>query len=307
MADGFHIINGVAVFFGIPEFMWSGIFGFITTVCAGLIVGVFTSSFLKKREERIRVSGLIIEKRVEVQRQLSSLLFKRLLFDPISVNDPDVLKLLEDFDIADTHSEYQRSVVFDSAESCAAFIRQFRELFYENRIWLDERTRNQLSVIQYYLEAVAGLTSYVDRVPLPDGIELSPCERGEMRNRIIQLAGVVADNDFNAMLGILDNYIAESVHKLDMRSPRHSLKWKDHRRFIRIAMDETEFGDNFSHFIESAAVIVIDEMGLIFDSISEVYVFLDQYLDNCKDLGGALEDLSRDGALDYLSRHVPSA
>ena len=48
-------------------------------------------------------------------------------------------------------------------------------------------------------------------------------------------------------------------------------------------------------------------MGLIFDSISEVYVFLDQYLDNCKDLGGALEDLSRDGALDYLSRHVPSA
>ncbi|WP_368140045.1 hypothetical protein [Collinsella aerofaciens] len=148
MADGFHIINGVAVFFGIPEFMWSGIFGFITTVCAGLIVGVFTSSFLKKREERIRVSGLIFEKRVEVQRQLSSLLFKRLLFDSISVNDPDVLKLLEDFDIADTHSEYQRSVVFDSAESCAAFIRQFRELFYENRIWLDERTRNQLSVIQ---------------------------------------------------------------------------------------------------------------------------------------------------------------
>ncbi|WP_368140046.1 hypothetical protein [Collinsella aerofaciens] len=128
-----------------------------------------------------------------------------------------------------------------------------------------------------------------------------------MRNRIIQLAGVVADNDLNAMLGILDNYIAESVHKLDMRSPRHSLKWKDHRRFIRIAMDETAFGDNFSHFIESAAVIVIDEMGLIFDSISEVYVFLDQYLDNCKELGGALEDLSRDGALDYLSRHVPSA
>lgn len=153
MADGFHIINGVAVFFGIPEFMWSGIFGFITTVCAGLIVGVFTSSFLKKREERIRVSGLIFEKRVEVQRQLSSLLFKRLLFDSISVNDPDVLKLLEDFDIADTHSEYQRSVVFDSAESCAAFIRQFRELFYENRIWLDERTRNQLSIIQYYLES----------------------------------------------------------------------------------------------------------------------------------------------------------
>ena len=103
--------------------MWSGIFGFITTVSAGLIVGVFTSSFLKKREERIRVSGLIFEKRVEVQRQLSSLLFKKLLFDSISVNDPDILNLLEEFDIADAHSGCQRSAVFDSVESCATFIR----------------------------------------------------------------------------------------------------------------------------------------------------------------------------------------
>ena len=57
MADGFHIINGVAVFFGIPEFMWSGIFGFITTVCAGLMVAslhFFISQEARRKDSRLR-------------------------------------------------------------------------------------------------------------------------------------------------------------------------------------------------------------------------------------------------------------
>ena len=39
----------------IPEFMWNNIFLVISTLGCGLIVAFFTSTFLKKKEERTRI------------------------------------------------------------------------------------------------------------------------------------------------------------------------------------------------------------------------------------------------------------
>ena len=49
----------------IPEFMWNNIFSVISTLGCGLIVAFFTSTFLKKSEERTRIAGVIVEKRIK--------------------------------------------------------------------------------------------------------------------------------------------------------------------------------------------------------------------------------------------------
>lgn len=50
-----HIIDFVN---SIPEFMWNNIFTVLNTLICGLIVALFTSTFLKKKEERTRIARI---------------------------------------------------------------------------------------------------------------------------------------------------------------------------------------------------------------------------------------------------------
>ena len=54
----------------IPEFMWNNIFSVISTLGCGLIVAFFTSTFLKKKEERTRIAGVIVEKRINSEQEI---------------------------------------------------------------------------------------------------------------------------------------------------------------------------------------------------------------------------------------------
>jgi hypothetical protein len=49
--------------YGLPQFMWEGIFNVIITLGAGLIIAFVTTFYLKKKDEITRVSGVILEKR----------------------------------------------------------------------------------------------------------------------------------------------------------------------------------------------------------------------------------------------------
>lgn len=53
-----------------PEFMWNNIFTVINTLICGLIVALFTSTFLKKKEERTRIAGVIVEKRINSEQEI---------------------------------------------------------------------------------------------------------------------------------------------------------------------------------------------------------------------------------------------
>lgn len=53
-----------AIINSMPKFMWNNIFTVINTLVCGLIVAFFTSTFLKKKEERTRIAGVIVEKRI---------------------------------------------------------------------------------------------------------------------------------------------------------------------------------------------------------------------------------------------------
>ena len=48
----------------LPDNVVNNIFTTINTLICGLIVAFFTSTFLKKKEERTRIAGVIVEKRI---------------------------------------------------------------------------------------------------------------------------------------------------------------------------------------------------------------------------------------------------
>ncbi|MDY5498390.1 MAG: hypothetical protein SPF99_10495 [Anaerobutyricum sp.] len=71
----------------IPEFMWSNIFTVINTLICGLIVAFFTSTFLKKKEERTRIAGVIVEKRINSEQEVLHFLEHELFKEEINMDN----------------------------------------------------------------------------------------------------------------------------------------------------------------------------------------------------------------------------
>lgn len=299
--------QGEALFLGLPDYLWSGIFSLLTALIAGVVVATFTTAFLKKREEKIRVSGELFQRRVEAQSDLSNYLIQSLVFETVEEKDADVLRLVNGVKLADTHPSPQRSVIFDSLDDSNRFLDEYRRLFYSNKTWLDRRVRDQLLLIQYYLEAISGVWIYATKVPLPDGDSLSEEELSLIQSRVIRLVGVVANNDLNAMLGILDNEITRSVYKVDFRTPKKSWSNRNHRKIVDIALNNTEFGDNFHQIVEMIIEDVIELKEVRFDNDEQAASFALKLLSNCGEIGGALDNIEDDGVASYLKRHSPRA
>ena len=53
-----------ATFWGVPQFMWSGVFTLLTTLLAGLIIAYLTSTFLKKKRRTYQNSWNYCRKKI---------------------------------------------------------------------------------------------------------------------------------------------------------------------------------------------------------------------------------------------------
>jgi len=53
---------------GYPIFLWEGAVTLASTLLAGLLIAFVTTFYLKKKDERTRVAGVILEKRVNAQQ-----------------------------------------------------------------------------------------------------------------------------------------------------------------------------------------------------------------------------------------------
>ena len=86
-----------------PEFIWSGIFSVLETLISGLIIAYFTSTYLKKKEERTRIAGVIVEKRINSEQELLNFLEQKLVKEEININNSNIddhlfIDLLEKYD-----------------------------------------------------------------------------------------------------------------------------------------------------------------------------------------------------------------
>lgn len=66
----------INTYLGLPQFMWKGIFNIIVTLGAGLIIAFVTTFYLKKKDEITRVSGVVLEKRINSEQEILDYLEK---------------------------------------------------------------------------------------------------------------------------------------------------------------------------------------------------------------------------------------
>ena len=78
-------------FLNLPAFIWENVFTVINTLVCGLIVAIFTSTFLRKWEERTRIAGVILEKRINSEQEILTYLEKELFKEEININLDEIM------------------------------------------------------------------------------------------------------------------------------------------------------------------------------------------------------------------------
>lgn len=213
----------------VPEFMWTNIFTVINTLICGLIVAVFTSTFLKRKEERTRIAGVIVEKRMNSEQEILHFLEHVLFKEEINIENSskyDVIfsELLDRYRLPDPHDGHiQYARIFTSQQSFEQFFHEFEDQIMTHKLWLDTRVRTHLVFMQLYFGFFITIPLMVKRIPLPKGKELTDEQFLKVCEKVLFVLGVSCDGEINAFMSELDEKIVDSVYKLELSRPRKSI------------------------------------------------------------------------------------
>lgn len=217
------------VFSAVPEFMWNNIFAVINTLICGLIVAFFTSTFLKKKEERTRIAGVIVEKRINSEQDVLHFLEHELFKEEINIEnssryDAFYSDALEAYGLPGPHEGHiQYARIFLSMDKFEPFFHAFEDKIMTHKLWLDTKVRTHLVFMQLYFSVFNTIPLMVKRISLPPGRELTDDEFGNVCNKVLLLLGISCDGEINGFMSELDELIVDSVYKLELRRPRKSM------------------------------------------------------------------------------------
>jgi hypothetical protein len=157
-----------------PPYVGEGFFNLLTTLSVGLVIAFVTTFYLKKKDERTRVAGVVLEKRVncgqEILFYLEKLSYHRQMYGD---KEQEWYELLKSFELTLPHGRnLQYSDVFSSYERFQNFFKGFEEIITTNKLWMDKKVRFHLSLMQAYLSWINALLIGITRVPLPECLYL---------------------------------------------------------------------------------------------------------------------------------------
>lgn len=265
-------------FMGLPTFIWDNIFTIINTLVCGLIVAIFTSTFLKKKEERTRIAGVILEKRINSEQEILSYLEKELFKEEINIEnsgkyDVEIIELLMEFNLPVPYGRnLQYAVVFKSMEKYGKFFYGFEEEIQKRKLWLDKAVREHLIFMQMYFANFNVIPLMVKKIPLPKGQELTDEQFANISDKLLLLLGAVCDAEINALVSKLEELIVNSVYKLDLRRPKNSILRNmmvnsDTKKIIKRMENRTILGLYRENIFQLIMQLVYTEKGIDIDSL----------------------------------------
>jgi hypothetical protein len=212
------------LYLGYPVFLWQALLNVSSLVFAGLLIAFVTTFYLKRKDESIRVAGVILEKRVNAQHEI--LRYLEDSSQKLEMPQPAasaMKEVMEDHGLALPYSPHiQYADIFSSVEKYRAFFKDFEELFAKHKLWLDMKVRHQMLLIQAYFAAINGSLLTFNRLPLPAGVVLNPTEMEELSDRLLFMLGAALDEEFNQLLIDLEVLMVNSIYKLDLSRPKKS-------------------------------------------------------------------------------------
>ena len=256
----------------LPVFVWNGIFSFITALSTGLAMAFLTTFYLKQRDERTRVSGVILEKRVNTEQKildfLEGLSFHREM--PRKDSERYYMLLKEwDFNLPNGQN-LQYADVFSDADSFREFFKGFEKIIAANKLWLGQKTLFHLTLMQAYFSWVNMLLIMLQRVHLPDGHKLTEDELSELADGLILLIGVTLDDEIGGLLAHLEVLMVDSIYRLDMKRPKTSLMRdgllnRDTLKINKVLSTQTALGTDRENYFSLVVLLVFIKKNIPLD------------------------------------------
>lgn len=263
-----------------PADFLDNIFTAINTLICGLIVAFFTSTFLKKKEERTRIAGVIVEKRLDSQQEILHFIEKALFKEELNVentsrNDLVLLELVKQYDLPVPYEKnFQYARIFLSRKAFDEFFHTLEDEIMTHKLWLDDKVKEHLVFMQIYLDVFNIIPLMIKRIPLPEGQELTDEEFKKVDKTALLLLGASFDMEINMLLSELDERIINSVYKLDLKRPRRSIQRDglynvDMNKLQKKLMTRTQIGLCQENIFQLIMDLVYQQKGIDMDSMSD--------------------------------------
>ena len=215
----------VEEFWGLPSFMWEGIFNIAVALGAGLIIAFVTTFYLKKKDEVTRVAGLILEKRVNSYKDVLD--FFDNLSQKMQLNngkEAEWYALLRSMDFELPHGKLlQYSDAFSTPEKFQSFFNGLELIITNNKLWFDTKVIQHLNLMQGYFAQINALRVLMRRIPAPPGETLTEEDWKKADGLLLLQLGIVLDNEINALLAELEVRLVASIYRLDLKRPKKAL------------------------------------------------------------------------------------
>lgn len=212
------------LYLGYPVFIWQAVFNLASLLIAGLLIAFVTTFYLKRKDESIRVAGVILEKRVNAQHEI--LRYMEDSSQKLEMRQPAasaMKEVMEDHGMVLPYSPYiQYADIFSSTDQYRSFFKDFEGLFAKHKLWLDLKVRHQMLLMQAYFAAINASLNMFNRLPLPAGVVLTPEKMEQLSSQLLLLLGAALDDEFNQLLIDLEVLMVNSIYKLDLSRPKKS-------------------------------------------------------------------------------------
>lgn len=212
-------------FWGLPSFMWEGIFNIAVALGAGLIIAFVTTFYLKKKDEVTRVAGLILEKRVNSSKDVLD--FFDNLSQKVQLNngrEAEWYLLLRNMEFELPHGKLlQYSDAFSTPEKFQSFFNGLELIITNNKLWFDKKVIWHLNLMQGYFAQINALRVLMRRIPAPLGETLMEEDWKKVDSLLLLQLGIVLDNEINALLAELEVRLVNSIYRLDLKRPKKAL------------------------------------------------------------------------------------
>lgn len=212
-------------YLGYPTFLWEGAITLASTLLAGLLIAFVTTFYLKKKDERTRVAGVILEKRVDAQQEI--LQFMESNTQKVEMRQPQSAMLREVILSHDMTLPYEPHIqyadIFSSVEKFRVFFKNMEKMLEKYKLWLDLKVRHHILRMQDYFATINAMLVLFNRVPLPEGVELSEDDFTKLGDQLLLMLGAVLDEEFNHLVMDLEVLMVRSIYKLDLSRPKHGL------------------------------------------------------------------------------------
>jgi|SRR5690554_4215491 len=233
-----------------PQFVWEAVANFASILAAGLIIAFVTSYIFRKKDERTRVAGVILEKRIEAQQEI--LQFMESNTQKFEMPQPQSVMLREvilSHNLALPYDPHiQCSGAFSSVEEFRLLFREMEKMLEKHKLWLGLKVRHHVLLMQAYFATINAMLVSFNRVPLPDGIELSEDDFTKLSDLLLLMLGAVLDEELNYLVMELEVLMVGSIYKLDLGRPKHGLfakryASKEIKRVEKYLYDESYLGE----------------------------------------------------------------